>query len=565
MRLIIREYLAPMRESGELDALLPDLLLSMGVVPTSKPKVGARQYGVDIAGVGKDPEDNQRKVFLLTVKAGDVTRSVWDGSEQAIRSSLNEILEVYIPTHIPGEYADLPIKIVLCFNGELKQPVQQNWVGYTKKNRVEGEIEFEHWGGDDIAALVEEYVLDEFLFPSAAQSQIRRTLVLLGDRDYDLSHYYNLVEETLFGKDLATEKERLKALRLINLCGRIIFQWAREEDNLKPALQAAERTVLNVWGWMYEEDIFEEKKVLSEFLKIYDTWLDVAHAYHSKVRPAYQIEDGLFGFSAAEEIEYPLRVYEQIGICSLIGLNEWYLATLSNLSGNEESASEHLQNALAITNDFAGLISNNGPAFNPPYDEHINEIELGLLLFVLLDRRGDAIRWIAEIANQIEFAFMRLGRRFPVYISSYETLVELEVGETEPEMPSSTLLTALAEWAVVLQRADLYQHIREIIDRTFSDTDLQVWYPDEETEEKLYRQNASRTGTMHTSISLPDGFEAFKEFIVQERKKEEGAPLYSAVEQSLMPLELLASRHFRTPLHPRIRRDLMGLSQEEEE
>jgi hypothetical protein len=412
MRLIIREYLAPMRESGELDALLPDLLLSMGVVPISKPKVGARQYGVDIAGVGKD---------------------------------------------------------------------------------------------------------------------------------------------------LTREKERLKAFRLLNLCVRIIFQWAREEDNLKPALQAAERTVLNVWGWMHEEGVREAGNILPEFLKIYDTYLSVARAYHSKVRPACQVEDGLYGFSAAEEIEYPLRVYEQIGICSLAGLNEWYLVTLSNASGNEEMASQHSQIALTIANDLAGLISNNGPAFNPPYDEHVNEIELGLLLFALLDRKEDAIRWITEMINRIEFAFTQLGRRFPVYRSSYETLVELEVGEAEPQMPSSTLFTALAEWAVVLQRADLYEHIRKVISRTFSETDLQVWYPDEETKENLYRQNASGTGTIHTSISLPEDFEAFKEFIVQERKKEDDAPLYSAVEQNLVPLELLASRHFRTPLHPRIRRDLMEL------
>ena len=408
MRLIIREYLAPMRESGELDALLPDLLLAMGITPISKPETGPRQYGVDIAAVGEDPQDGVDKIFLITVKAENITRSVWAGDKNAVRPSLDDIVYDYLGTHVPDEYESLPVKIILCTNGELSQNVQLSWSTYTRKQSREGAIEFSFWGGDDIAALVEEHMLDEFLFPNAAQSQIRRTLVLLGDRDYDLSHYYNVVEETLFGKDLATEKERLKAFRLLNLCVRIIFQWAREEDNLNPALQAAECTVLNVWGWMYKEDIFEEKKVLSEFLKIYDTWLDVAHAYHSKVRPAYQIEDGLFGFSAAEEIEYPLRVYEQIGVCSLAGLNELYFAAASEANGEEERAANHWKNASAIANDLARLISNNGPSFNPPYDEHINEIELGLLLFVSLRRKGDAVQWIAEMVNRIEFAFLRL-------------------------------------------------------------------------------------------------------------------------------------------------------------
>ncbi len=65
MRLVIREYLSMLKESGELDALLPDLLLSMGITPLSKAQVGVRQHGVDVAGVGPDPEDeNIVKLFL---------------------------------------------------------------------------------------------------------------------------------------------------------------------------------------------------------------------------------------------------------------------------------------------------------------------------------------------------------------------------------------------------------------------------------------------------------------------------------------------------------------------
>ncbi len=54
MKLVIREYLSMLRESGELDALLPDLLLSMDIEPISKAQVGVRQYGVDVAP-GSEP------------------------------------------------------------------------------------------------------------------------------------------------------------------------------------------------------------------------------------------------------------------------------------------------------------------------------------------------------------------------------------------------------------------------------------------------------------------------------------------------------------------------------
>ena len=46
-----------LKESGELDQLLADLLLCMEIEPISRAQVGVRQYGVDIAAVGPDPED----------------------------------------------------------------------------------------------------------------------------------------------------------------------------------------------------------------------------------------------------------------------------------------------------------------------------------------------------------------------------------------------------------------------------------------------------------------------------------------------------------------------------
>ena len=53
MRLIISQFLRTLRERDEFDRLLPDLLLAMGYVSLAKPQTGVRQYGVDLAAVGK--------------------------------------------------------------------------------------------------------------------------------------------------------------------------------------------------------------------------------------------------------------------------------------------------------------------------------------------------------------------------------------------------------------------------------------------------------------------------------------------------------------------------------
>ena len=71
MKLVIKEYLSQLKESGELDKLLPELLLFMGIEPISHPQIGVRQFGVDVAAV-----DNKSKVlYLFTIKQGNMSRS----------------------------------------------------------------------------------------------------------------------------------------------------------------------------------------------------------------------------------------------------------------------------------------------------------------------------------------------------------------------------------------------------------------------------------------------------------------------------------------------------------
>ncbi len=64
MKLIILEYLHLLKESNELDRLLPDLLLSMSIPPLSYAQPGVRQAGVDVVAIGKDPETGIKTLFL---------------------------------------------------------------------------------------------------------------------------------------------------------------------------------------------------------------------------------------------------------------------------------------------------------------------------------------------------------------------------------------------------------------------------------------------------------------------------------------------------------------------
>ena len=142
MRLILTEYINSLKEDGELDQLIQEILIAHSISVFSKPEKG-RQRGVDIYAVGPDFEDkNIEKVFLIAVKKGDLDRRTWNTEQNSVYQSLNEIKDVFIRNNLAAQHKSLPIKIVVAFNGILKTTVQQDWRGYEENNPL---YEYKLW------------------------------------------------------------------------------------------------------------------------------------------------------------------------------------------------------------------------------------------------------------------------------------------------------------------------------------------------------------------------------------------------------------------------------------
>ncbi len=179
MKLIIKEYLASLKERNELDALLPTLLSQMGLTILSEPSIGNRQFGVDISAVGSINNEPEA-IYLFSIKAGNLGRQDWNsGNAQDLRPSLDEILDVYIPTHLPSEYKDLPIIICLTFGGDLKQEIEINLSQYTQAKETD-QIKFAVWNGDRISGYLEKYLINEQLFlQDDLKSLLRKSLAMV--------------------------------------------------------------------------------------------------------------------------------------------------------------------------------------------------------------------------------------------------------------------------------------------------------------------------------------------------------------------------------------------------
>ncbi|MBF2008529.1 MAG: hypothetical protein IGS49_24570 [Chlorogloeopsis fritschii C42_A2020_084] len=378
----------------------------------------------------------------------------------------------------------------------------------------------------------------------------------MADQNEDEPRYfYALLEEILFKSDLPKEKKpsaerkRQKALCILNLSLNIVFHWCQEADNLRPALLCAERTILRTWDWMRQNELFDCKKTAKKFDQLFFTYLKVVGAYATKLKPHCFVRDGLFGYGA-DELEYPLRTFEVIGILGTLGIALNNLFAITTDEQQRQTYQGHMQ---AVAQILAALIANNPSALTPRYDNHAIDIALGLLTLSVAGYINQAAYWLIELSHSIVLAY-RIGKYFPIASDSYDDLVAMEVGQAPPKeelMHCSTLLPMLAGWYAVLNLTNDYKAFQEAVTRTFTSTNFQLWFPDKDTDNYLYSTNAgSASGFNFHPFRLPQTLDDLKTYIIRIHDKYQTYTDLSCIRWQLPVIALIASRHFRTPIIP---------------
>lgn len=555
MKLIISEYLSLLKEDKELDNLITDLLISMGITPLTKPQKG-RQFGVDISAVGIDPDDGVKKVFLFVVKQGNLTRDNWDTGKNAVRPSINEILDTYITSNLSKQHQKLPKSIIVATNGDIEQTVNQNWVSFINKESREGELEFSFWGTDALLQRIEKHLMNEALFPNEHRTLLLKTLSFLELPDYDLRHFYELLQLILI--DQGTKKVIQKKFRLQLLCVNILHKWCEDADNLKPSLIASERSLLLTWNWMRKENLFAEAYAVQEFQKLHLNRLGVVATYFSKIQMHCHVPDSLYGYSP-NTLEYSLTLWEQIGHISLIGISEFHEAEFQHLANPDHSEyiEGRVQNATVVAQSLYDLIMNNSLSSYPKYDEHCIEISLGLFLLYRTGKHNEAKKWLKNlIAGTIDALI--LNQFFPLFYTDFEKLADIELGNETAKIDSSILLTVLAEWCVILDSKNLYSALVTGITQYATEVKLLLWFPEEDTEDLLYVSNAMAETGSTKLVELPAEFDKYKTEIIEEREKFKVEDSFTIHQYSMYYLGLMASRHYRSYIMPLMWRKLVN-------
>lgn len=566
MKLILAQYLRTLKERDEFDRLLPDLLLAMGYVSVSKPQTGVRQYGVDLAAVGISPEDGVQELLLLVIKRGDIGRTDWDSGPQSVRQSLNDVLDVYLKTHVEPAHEQLRKRIVLATTGDLKQDTQLNWDSYTKENTARAFFNF--WGGDQIAVLIEQYMLNERIFDAEDRANLRKSLALAGELDYDLRDLYKLflrqlgvTVEGALSNQTTKHRDLIKSLRVVNLAAQIFAHWSEGEGNLKQALVATERAMLWAWHRIHLEEESNRHRYHQELAELWMGYNTAGKKYFEKLQGHLYVQDGLSGY-CRENAEFSLVVFEQIGLLATIGLCRALVMADEQM---QQAGLQGLQDAAIVADALASLLQNNPISGSPIFDGHVIDITLGLLLLHSTGYKLQAQNWLAELVKRIDYAF-KIKRNFPICTDSTDDLVEATVfGDEElctRLMRTSWLLPTLAAWAVILERDDLYAAIAKNSKTDYPEICLQLWHPTQDLPKHLYFHMAQyQCGESEAPINLPDTAEEFS----GRMRAVLDSPRHNIIESSpawkegMPAIDLIACRHFRTPVAPFLLYQLLRL------
>ena len=554
MKLIFMEYLASLKERGELDVILPDLLSEIGWSVFSKPAVGTRQHGVDVAAVGADDAGEKKKVFLFSIKAGDLRRSSWDSGKQSLRQSLNEIRDVYINNILSDRYRDLPIVIVICIGGDLHEDVRANVEGYISANKSD-RISFEVWNGDNLSNLLLSGVLGDHALPKTWRSDFRKSIALVDEPEASFQYFRSFVD-SIADQCKPTRPSRLTAVRQIYVGLWTLFVWARGANNTESGYLSSEYAVLV--GWSLVKDHIEGKskaacQLWQSMCRLIALHEGIADDYLTRyVEPRAKI---LHGLSAAvpsqASLDVNLRMFDLLGRLGMRGI--WHCLVVEQMS--EVSTEDHkrsVQKGLRrIAEIIMDIISNN-PILNTPIkDDHAIDVNIACLFLRAVGCIQYVKDWIEQIARATRYAFLTNGP-YPCVHRDYRDLVEHprdEAGYREMATAGSILVPTLATWAAIADDPDTLGMLTEFASGPYKHSALQLWYPGDDSEEHFYRGSADH-GLAATGIKVVRSCGAMVASIAAECTASSAFRSLSAIRRGLWPLVLLACRHHRMPVPP---------------
>lgn len=519
MRLILKDYISTFKEEIEMESLMEKILIMKDFKNIIIPQKGVGQLGVDFSA------EKNTEIYLFVLKQQDIDRVTWDGDKNAVRSTLDEILDGYIPQRLSGFKGK--INIILCTNGIIKQNVKANWDGYTKKYS-NNNLKFFFWGIDELVEMTEQFLLNEYIFSEDIRADLRKSLYFF-EEDTELRYFNNLLQKLINKIDTKSKKKKMykKTLIVYAIVVRMCIQYSIKV-NSKIAVNMSEKALITYWNFIIENELFEKNTEIEYLLILSEYYKECCREYIKEIKKVYELKPS---FPIYNSIEYKTLIYEVIGIITNYTYYIYYY------EGICDEVNENIYILLTI-------INNNVSFYNPLYDS--NSIEINSLIYLLKKAENENTNSIIEnLIFRITHKMVRTKSYYPVEYENLEKALDMLFEKKVEDCKATLLVTNLIEWLYVNNNLN---DINEIVDQirskynniTFNSIQIIV------DKEELYFKSDYHNSTVTYVVDLKNEKEV-KNYIRQLNAKY-NLSKYKFYKYSALPYLFIASRNYRIPL-----------------
>lgn len=526
MRLIIKDSLLQLKEKDELDLLLCDLLFQMGYVTDNKPESGNRQYGVDIRA------HNKHEVLLCVVKQGNLDRRNWDSGPNAVRQSLNEIMDVYTGL-INGKDRDKLLHVVVVTNGMMDEALRPNWERYNATNTLWDNINVQivFWNIDKLADEIQVHLFDEYLFGGEMQKLLRRALYFVEENDYH-NNYFEQIIDSYIAKfsDKDSTKERKKKLAGLLLAVQMVAQYAAEASIYKIAVKVSEYLIMRYWKYLLLHNKLGENlyiEWLLKFLSMYRKW---NQKYYEAVCYCCEKPNR---FPYYNPVEDRVMLYEVLGHLTTYA---YFLSFFGECDVDSEATCRQVYDSIV------NLINNYPQLLYAPYDCHIGVISM---VYRLLDRMGQEgdIHTLLQGQCLYLMEYYLKYKKYPTATDSFEDAINIEMGFPAEDYSTSAFWGTMLEWIVLMKESDLYLELKDFLRNDLGEVTKCVWFLRADEEAKFYDSHAMNVAGEGAAFEIEKTFEQLSEqvrFVMKQYETED----FSFKEFCFEALEFITCRYY---------------------
>ncbi len=462
MRLILKDYIETLKEEIELETLLENILIMNDYTDIVRPQKGVAQHGVDFSA------KKNGTLYLFVLKQKDIDKNNWNSGNNAVRPTLDEIQDVYIPERIK-EFGS-KINIVVCTNGIIKQNVQADWKGYIRRNAKEN-IKYSFWGIDELTAMTEQVLLNEYLFEDDIKRDLRKSLYFY-EEDVNFVYYKKLLEKLISKINVLDRRKKIykKYLIVYLLINKMCISYASEK-NVKLAEKMSEKALIVFWKFIVKNNLYEKNEEIETLIALYKQYEECCENYLKEIKKVYNYSPS---FPIYSPLEYRITTFETIGFISS------YTYYLYYYYGKTDKVIEN-------TNILITIINNNAGFFYPVFD--LNSIEINTLVFLLKEIGNNQAEILVNILISKMIHRMNISKYYPVEYENYDKALMIEFNEEVDEFNASVLITNLLEWMKIFKNEEEIKNVIDYLYKKFPNMTLNTIQIDLQSENGYFEEN----------------------------------------------------------------------------